>query len=912
MQALYSTLGHTFPADNSFSLLYVMYNPVCRKDILRKNRLFNELLVAALHPLHKEYLEHSRSLVFYIKSSWIMLKFAIKNRALADCNPTLVLAASQQPHAALLKDINRVCMLVNSQERDAKTNWNTVKTKVFSKMRSAKMFSENPVGFSSSCASPADGHLDNTSHSQPLARASGSWFQKMKSCWKRYNRIVPTNPEKQMRYDDAPKSFVDSFALKREFVVSNITDEARASLLTIMMFSEDDDFGSSRDCRLFKREFDAKLISFRKAFRALFFLLKQLECADSSENIQRLNRKERIFQRVSDMIFGKELKLLRNFYWLSDKETARLFQQNNFPELDADDLFVPSVDAVLQQLLADDKQQSACASSEKGIQLHALEDKSFPNTLNLASSILESSQTQPALLALDHAVQSQSNADIASRAPQAFALTRPSSTFSKKSLIAVNSVAPIASAVRESIEDGDMCPGLTKLPELKEIGLKLSVTKDDELCAIKDELKSATANNATLLAQVKELQTALQTVSQKIEFRSQINKAELTGAGASSLEVTSANVSAAETEFYLGAVDSASNVTTRFRPKIYSAKNLRVTARTCINEVTHPAFESNSEQLRIDTFDTDVSRKEEHQSGALIHVPTAAEADVLALMRENAVLRKELKDAKVASDAEIKTLQTALHAALEAERSLQKKSEKGLKSAGIKSSEDKYEATLQRAVAAEEQVQMLSSKVKAMQDALNTTSQHAGRLGPDQSTAVDALQVEMKSANAIPAAVLEQTAVSDLLVNALHAGTLASLEEQQGFHAASQQALLKSGSTGIEKSEDDYAAAQTTSAGLQQVKDFAFQGASRLKRIAASVAKLKGRVQELHAAGRAANQAHPDHVFQIESSEWRRLDGLAPFKKVCLNIINKTYTSKRQIVFSFVSSLDFDSSFLTQ
>lgn len=708
----------------------------------------------------------------------------------------------------------------------------------------------------------------------------------MKNCWKRRNRIVPTNPDDEMRCDDAPKSFVDSFALKREFVVSNITEEAKVSLLTMLIFTENDDFGSSLDCRLFRKEFDEKLISFRKAFRVLFSLLMQLEFADSSENMKRLNNKARIFQRVSDMILGKELKLLRNFHWLSEKETAHLFLRHDFPEFGVDDLFVPSVDAVLQQSLADDKEQSACTLSKKGIQPHALDDESFPNYLNLAPSILASYEMQPALSAQDHDVHFQSTADTAPHDPHAFALTRPSAMFSKKSLIAVSSEAPIASAVHRSIEDADACPGARKLPELKEIELKLCATKDDELRAIKDELKSATAHNAALLAQVKELQTALRAASQKNTFpHSQINEAASTGAGASSSEVKSTNVLAADTEHHLGTVDSASTVITRCRPKIYSSKNLRVTARTCINDVTSPAFGSNADQLSNDTFDTDVSKKEEFQSGSSIHVPTAAEADMLALMSENTALRNELNGAKIASDAEIKILQTALHAAIEAQRSLQAQSKKGLKSAGIKSSEEKYEATLQRAAAAEAQVQILSSKVKAMQDALDAASQDAGRLKPEHSSAIDAMQVKVKSAQASLAAVVQQTAVSDPHENVLKAGTLASLEAREGLHVPSQQAVLKSGSTWIEKSEDKSAAASANSAGLHS-QNSAFQGTSQLKRTAASVAKLAGQLKELRFANQA-NKYSPDQVFQNESSEMRLLDGLAPFKKVRLNIIHK-------------------------
>jgi hypothetical protein len=280
-----------------------------------------------------------------------------------------------------------------------------------------------------------------------------------------------------------------------------------------------------------------------------------------------------------------------------------------------------------------------------------------------------------------------------------------------------------------------------------------------------------------------------------------------------------------------------------------------------------------------------VSKKEEFQSGASIHVPTAAEADMLALMSENTALRNELNGAKIASDSEIKILQTALHAAIEAQRSLQAQSKKGLKSAGIKSSEEKYEATLQRAAAAEAQVQILSSKVKAMQDALDAASQDAGRLKPEHSSAIDAMQVEVKSAKASPAAVVQQTAVSDPHVSVLNAGPLASLEAREGLHVPSQQAVLKSGSTGIEKSEDKSAAASANSAGLHS-QNSAFQGTSQLKRTVASVAKLAGQVKELRFANQA-NKYSPGQVFQNESSELRLLDGLAPFKKVRLNIIHK-------------------------
>jgi len=356
MQSLSASLGHSFPADNAFALLYIMYNPVCRKDIIKKNRLFTKLLAEALHPVHKEYLGQAKNLGFYIKSSWVMLKFAIQNRALADCNPTLVLAASEQPHATLLKDVNRALLLVNSQERDAKTNWKTAKTKILSKMKAAKGFLRNPNGVPSAVASLDDGHHHNIS--QP-ANASIPWFEKIQNCWKRSNRVVPIDPNNEQRYDDPPKLFVDTFALEREFLQSNVTESATLSLLTMMIFNEADDFGSSRDCKRYRQKFDANLVAFQKTFQALFCLSKKLEFADSSDKISRLTFKERMLETAFDMIFGKELKLLRNFNRLSDKEIAELFLLHDFPELDVEEFSSPSVDAVLKQLLAADEEELA-------------------------------------------------------------------------------------------------------------------------------------------------------------------------------------------------------------------------------------------------------------------------------------------------------------------------------------------------------------------------------------------------------------------------------------------------------------------------------------------------------------------------------------------------------------------------
>jgi len=145
--------------------------------------------------------------------------------------------------------------------------------------------------------------------------------------------------------------FIDQFAFKRSFLEENIEEETRLSLLTLMIFPDHEDFGSSRDCKRYKQRFDENLQEFRKAFRTLFLLSKDLEFADTSEKLALLTRKERFFQRVSDMIFGDDMKLLRNFHWLTDEEAFTLFQRHNFPDVEGGFLNAPSVDEVLQHIV---------------------------------------------------------------------------------------------------------------------------------------------------------------------------------------------------------------------------------------------------------------------------------------------------------------------------------------------------------------------------------------------------------------------------------------------------------------------------------------------------------------------------------------------------------------------------------
>jgi hypothetical protein len=352
IQALHFSLGDSFASDRALALLYVMYNPVSRRDIAKKSKLANNLLAELLRPLHVKYTGKSKPLVFYIKAAWLMLKFSFTNRELADCNPTLVVEASQEPHAAIFKHISRILMLVKLHKRDAKADWKTAKTKILGRLRLA-----NALG-GSKLQSIVGPQQDTAIIDVHTANTSLSWIRNLRNCWNRTNRIAPAPADQEQFDNDAPRMFVDQFAFKRQFLAENIEEEARLSILTLLIFPQEDDFGSSNDCKRHKKMMSDLMAAFQKSFRALFRVSKELGSMDSTKKIASLPRSDRVFQKLVDLVFGEEMNLLRNFHWLTDEEAFDLFQRHEFPELQASDCDVSSVDKNLKRLLAADHHES--------------------------------------------------------------------------------------------------------------------------------------------------------------------------------------------------------------------------------------------------------------------------------------------------------------------------------------------------------------------------------------------------------------------------------------------------------------------------------------------------------------------------------------------------------------------------
>jgi hypothetical protein len=601
MQAMRTTLGGTFTGDNAFALLYVMYNPVCRRNIYQKQRASNHMLAEALLPLELEYSGPGRhkTLWFHIKSSWAVLKFTLKNRAMAECNPSLVLSASKYAHAAIFKDLNRILLLVQNCERDAVTNWNIARKSVLTKFRGVKALRNFPVhGLQA-----ADDYVKN--HDAKLSsqnmQSSVTWLQKIQNCWTRSNRVLPSQVDNQQRHDDAPKLFVDHFNLKRTFVEENIDEEARLSLLTLMIFHDAEDFGLSLDCKVYKKQFDDNLESFQNVFRALFRLSKALKSADSSE---KLTHKERIFQRISDMMFGEEQKLLRNFHWLADEDAVDLFKLHQFPELEAKHLRIPSVDEVLKQLVAKDKEKSVEESTigSQPQSLQSTHDNFFPSTLMTCAPVAQQPSDQVIDLALF--IKTKGTGPNIARA-------RPT-MYSSKSIL---------SAAKESSE----------ISLFKAAGSLQQDTSSDE-ALMRTELFSARAEIANLKATL-QIETA-NALAKEAELKKHAATAEAKALALAS-EMT-------DLRALLAAKDTSSDEAV-MRTELFSAHAEIANLKATLQIETANALAKEAEALHAQENSISLSGRVKSLEAELQQKTAAAEAKVLAAEQELLLLRAEIK-----------------------------------------------------------------------------------------------------------------------------------------------------------------------------------------------------------------------------------------------------------------------------
>jgi hypothetical protein len=318
MKCLRFAIGSTFSGDSAFTLLFVLYNPVSRKDVANKQHHFNQKLATALLPLHQNYIRKSRAFLFQIKKAWICFKFAIKHFD-DDCSPVSVLAAVDEPHAAFVKHVARLHMLIKkgaANDRD---------------------------------------------------KQSSSLLRKIQNLLGRRNKVCPEPAARDVE-SDAPRLFIDKFVTKRNFIANNVDEEARLTIITLLMFKCKAEFEEDIACQHYLEKLFDNGSACRAAMRSIFDALEELSkrsaASDASKGVL-VSLWRRLQSRMLSSVFGQDIaKSIEYFHRLDNEQQNELMKNHNFPEADSINFSAPTADSMLAQFLAETEGNVANTDAE--------------------------------------------------------------------------------------------------------------------------------------------------------------------------------------------------------------------------------------------------------------------------------------------------------------------------------------------------------------------------------------------------------------------------------------------------------------------------------------------------------------------------------------------------------------------
>jgi hypothetical protein len=310
MKCLRFAIGSSFSGDSAFALLFVLYNPVSRKDVANKMQQFNQKLAHALLPLHQKYIKKPPCCLFGIKKAWILFKFAIRHFD-EDCSPVSVLAAVDQPHAAFMKNVARLSILINkgAEKRD---------------------------------------------------KQNSSLLCKVRNIWKRCQIKVSPDTIAQDVDSDAPRQFIEALVSKRYFIAENADEESRLTMIALLLFNRITDFGEDSACKNYLGKLFDDGVACRAAMRSIFDASEELSKETAAENATFIRSFVSLWRRMQirllSIVFGENtLRSSNSFHCLNSEQQNELMKNHKFPEADSINFSTTTADDILAECLADGK-----------------------------------------------------------------------------------------------------------------------------------------------------------------------------------------------------------------------------------------------------------------------------------------------------------------------------------------------------------------------------------------------------------------------------------------------------------------------------------------------------------------------------------------------------------------------------
>ncbi len=303
VQATLSAIGDSVN-ENLFLYFYVLYNPVSRSNVLDKKMILKE---SAIHlKLLKDRGDVVKASAWEIcVGAWRWLRFGFRSRHLWDCLPSVVREAMQYPEAQLLQRLSKIenhmhlTLKPQQAESAAELQW----------------------------------AFPNGAHRNTDRCASSFRFLQKLAFWK--NNSIENKPQDSFDIAistdlDPPIDFMESFAEKHEFVTSSFSAECIAILLTIMVFDDGQEMGSSLEARAYLRKMLGEVSPLKRCIRRVHALVEELVATDKmTVPDDRIipQGKQKVVQLFKDAFLGSEGACLTQFATQNLHDVANRFAE---------------------------------------------------------------------------------------------------------------------------------------------------------------------------------------------------------------------------------------------------------------------------------------------------------------------------------------------------------------------------------------------------------------------------------------------------------------------------------------------------------------------------------------------------------------------------------------------------------
>jgi hypothetical protein len=337
MRAFQSAIGDSLN-EGLFLHFYAFYNPKSRKSLVEKKRILNESIAALMAVKHSEaWKTGSLWLRFklFFSTLWRWIRFGVKNRNLAECQPMVVHEALQYPEARLFQRLSKIMHHYQHQ--------------------TAHQASQSPQPHE---IDPVYGDEKHTSSLRNLFAL----------CWRAFTLQLNRKCDSKTASDhpaqtklstlDPPADFLVTFSAKYDFLSNVFPPESLGILATIAVFDKPQDMGDSSEAQAYVQHMKSEFEALQKSLRAVYSVAR--EVIEEEERVQQTERWA--VRQLKRVLLGQEGACLFRFNMFSPRDLGDLFGEHDFDDFSKDEMLVIPVPQLLAAQLQIDKQQKSLRS----------------------------------------------------------------------------------------------------------------------------------------------------------------------------------------------------------------------------------------------------------------------------------------------------------------------------------------------------------------------------------------------------------------------------------------------------------------------------------------------------------------------------------------------------------------------